>query len=165
MLDPDQTWWFGWLFMVGLTAAYCSLGFVESEHPRVIATATALLACSAAVSFVGAPDIYPLSRYPMYSNAKHGSGETSVVYWKALTGTGQFIALPPPTSRQAALRLIAEKDLDSLTRLALTAAKHEPKAQYVAIEKQRRGITPYPEPLGVLVIDVQEVLRVKVPMP
>ena len=77
--SPTRTSWGLWTVTVG-AATFLVIRFLSrSNHPDAVAAASALVACSVALSILGGPDVYPVSRYPMYSNVKSGQGNTTMI--------------------------------------------------------------------------------------
>jgi hypothetical protein len=163
--SPTRTSWGLWTVTVG-AATFLVIRFLSrSNHPDAVAAASALVACSVALSILGGPDVYPVSRYPMYSNAKSGQGDTTMIYWRGTTFDGEVVSLAPPIARQASLALISAGDMAELESLARLAGEGLTNLTEIRVVKERVGISPPPKPVEKIVFESIEVLSVSLDSP
>jgi hypothetical protein len=136
---------------------------VPQARPWVVSSAglAAFVAVSLTTSALALDDLYPLSRYPMYSAPRVGQHEVEQVTFSGVTSDGGEVDLGRPASRQVLLRLADDGDLDQLGELAIQVARE--RFDRVIVAREKVAITRHPEPVALEELERQVVVEVEIP--
>jgi hypothetical protein len=136
---------------------------VPPARPWVIPSTAlaAFVAVSLATSALALDDVYPLSRYPMYSAPRVGQYEVEQVTFSGVTDDGGEVDLRRPASRQVLLRLADDGDVDQLGELAIQVARE--RFDRVIVARERVAITRHPEPVAREELERHVVVEVEIP--
>jgi hypothetical protein len=135
-------------------------GAPQRMAPRGVANlaVVSFLAMSAVTVALKLPDIYPLSRYPMYSGVRLDPYTATQVRFVGVEEGGREVDLPPPGSRNVLVQLAADGDVERLRELAAQVqAQRGVAGVRVVLEESR--IAPYPAPASIEQVSGEELVR------